>query len=456
LGGETRSTIICSTLDRASQNIKNCLLTLRKWDSVETESGYAVFQFRNFRLVEIKEPLIYQDGLDKKLAGLGFPSNLLIFASKHRSKDGRAILTVHSTGNVTEAKYGGLSNKLASPAPQAVRSLLRSLKLLSENEDYEVTLESTHHGPTELETPSVFLEIGSNEPQWLDEVAGRIVGNAILLLKNEDAPVAVGFGGTHYAPRQTALIFETGITFGHIFPTHALDALSEEMIQKAFLISGADFAYVDRKSMKAEQRDKLEEIIGRIGYEVLKESDIRDMDGIPWQFCMQLRNKVREVCPSGKPKLTNGIKCYLSSCQNCCPRVKIAKINPSLLAEAEKIDRNRLEKFLLDHNIAYIEYDDGRFAHVIIGVDDNCARLVAQELTTECVEIIRKHFEATLKNGILEIIEKKFSPKLAGSLGITEGPLFGKLVSGDCVTINGKTINPEMVYEITKRVIKLN
>jgi D-aminoacyl-tRNA deacylase len=456
LGGETRSTIICSTLDRASQNIKNCLLTLRKWEPVETESGYTVFRFRNFRLVELKEPLIHQDGLDKKLAGFCFPSDLFIFASKHRSKDGRAILTVHSTGNVNEAKFGGLSNRLAASAPQAVRSLLKSLKLLSENEEYEVTLECTHHGPTELETPSVFLEIGSNEVQWMDEVAGRIVANAILLLKNEDAPVAVGFGGTHYAPRQTALILETGITFGHIFPTHALDTLSEEMIHKSFLISGADFAYIDRKSMKAEQRDKLEEIIARIGYEVLKESDIRDMDGIPWQFCMQLRNKVREVCPSGRPKLTNGIKCYLSSCQNCCPRVKIARINPSILEEAEKIDRKRLEKFLLDHDIAYIEYDDGRFAHVIIGVDDNCARLVAQELTSDCIEIIKKHFEATLKNGTLEIIEKKFSPKLAGSFGIIEGPLFGKLAAGDCVTVNGKTINPEMVYEITKRVIKLN
>ena len=455
MGGVTKSTIICSTIDRASQNIKNCLLTLRKWEPVETDSEYNVFQFKNFRLVEIKEPLIYQDGLDKKLAGLGFSSDLLIFGSKHRSKDGRAILTVHSTGNVTEARYGGLSNKLAASAPQAMRSLLRSLKLLSENEDYEVTLECTHHGPSELETPSVFIEIGSNEAQWLDEVAGRIAANAILLLRNEEAPIAIGFGGTHYAPRQTALILETGITFGHIFPTHSLDALSEEMINKAFLISGADFAYIDRKSMKADQRDKLEEMIGRMGYEVLKESDIRDMDGIPWQFCMQLRNKVREVCPSGRPKITNAIKCYLSSCQNCCPKVKIARINPSLLAEAEKIDRNRLEKFLLDHNIAYIEYDDGRFAHVIIGVDDNCARLVAEELTTECIEIIKKHFEATLNNGTLEIIEKKFSPELAGSLGITEGPLFGKLAAGDCVTVNGKTINPEMVYEITKRAIKL-
>jgi len=36
--------------------------------------------------------------------------------------------------------------------------------------------------------------------------------------------------------------------------------------------------------MKAQQRERLGAMIERTGYEVLKESDIRDMDGVPWQF----------------------------------------------------------------------------------------------------------------------------------------------------------------------------
>jgi D-aminoacyl-tRNA deacylase len=66
----------------------------------------------------------------------------------------------------------------------------------------------------------------------------------------------VGFGGTHYAPRQTALILSTDITFGHIFPTHALHDIDESMVKQAFARSGADFAYIDRKSMKGEERAK--------------------------------------------------------------------------------------------------------------------------------------------------------------------------------------------------------
>ncbi len=453
---ESKVTIVCSTPDRASQNIKNSLLDLRKWQPISCDSA-SVFEYKDFRLVEISESLIYQDGLDKKLTARGFPAKLMLFASKHSSKDGRSILTVHSTGNVNEAKFGGSERKLAAAAPQAVRSLLRSLKILAENEEYEVTLECTHHGPSDLDVPSVFIEIGSTEAQWADEVAGRMVANAILLLKDEDSPVAVGFGGTHYAPRQTALILSTDVTFGHIFPSHALDGLDEFMVRQAFVKSRADFAYFDRKSMKGEQREKLQRMVQNTGFEVLKESDIRDMDGIPWEFCQALRKRVKEICPMGKPMITSGIKCEISSCSSCiCPKVKIARINPALLSEAEKLDRHRLKEFLSKHNIAYIEYEDGRFAHVIIGLDDSCARLAAQELTNECVEILKKYYDVSLDKGTLQIAEKKFSPKRAKSLGIDEGPLYGRLARGESVIIDGKTINPEMVYEINKRAIKLS
>ncbi len=450
--GEPKVTIVCSTQDKASQNIKNSLLALRKW-----ESSGQVYEYRDFRIFEINESLIHQDHIDKKLIELGFPAKLIIFASKHRSKDERAILTVHSTGNVGEAKFGGIEKKLASSAPQALRSLLRSLKTLAENEDYEVTLECTHHGPSDLDIPSVFIEIGSSETQWVDETPGRIVANAILLLKDEDSPVAIGFGGTHYAPRQTELVLSTDITFGHIFPSHAIDELDEGMIRQAFVKSKGDFAYIDRKSMKSEQREKLRSMIENTGYEVLKESDIKDMSGIPWEFCQQLRKRAKEICPSGKPMITDGIKCEILSCPGClCPKVKIARISPTLLSEAEKLDRKRLKEFLSKHNIAYIEYEDGRFAHAIIGLNDHCARLTAEELRDECVEILKKRYEVSVDKGMLSITEKKFSPERAKALGIREGPLYGKLAQGKTIVIDGKTINPEMVYEINKKVIKLN
>jgi D-aminoacyl-tRNA deacylase len=92
----------------------------------------------------------------------------------------------------------------------------------------------------------------------------------------------------------------------------------------------------------------------------------------------------------------------------------------------------------------------------LIGLDDSCARLAAQELNNECIEIIKKNYDVSLDKGTLQISEQKFSPELAKSLGIEDEQLYGLLARGESVIINGKTINPEMVYETIKTVIKLN
>ena len=87
MSGETKITVVCSTQDRASQNIKNNLLALKKWEPAGSGPGYSVFEFKGYRIVEIEEPLISQDGLNKKLTERGLLASLIIFASKHRSKD---------------------------------------------------------------------------------------------------------------------------------------------------------------------------------------------------------------------------------------------------------------------------------------------------------------------------------------------------------------------------------
>lgn len=349
--------------------------------------------------------------------------------------------------------------ELASAAPQAMRSIYMDLRTLSKNEDFEVSIESTHHGPTNLKTPSLFVEIGSSEREWVDPLAGRIVANAILLLGSDDMPVAIGFGGNHYAPRQARLMEDTEITFGHIFPTYKLDELDEGIIRQAFERSCADFAYLDRKSMSAKQRNRLISIIDGLGYEVLRERDIREMDGVPWELCKELRRKMNDICPSGRAHVTEGIKCeFKNACQGCtCPKVKVTKISPELLQEAEKLDRSRLEEFLAAHSIAYLEHKNGKFSHVLIGIDDDCARLVADELTNECINILKEHYDIRYDRdeGMLYLITEKFNPELARKLGITSGLMFGALARGETVTVDRRTISPEMVYETNQRSIKV-
>jgi len=280
-------TIICSAPDLASQNIKKHLLSLREWKPLELpeNSGFSAARKSSdgkFRLVEIEEIHVFQDRLDKKLETAGLPASLIIFASKHRGKEEVNSLTVHCTGNPSEeARLGGRPKELAVSSPPAMKSILKEMKRLAEEKGlkYDVTLEVTHHGPTELSVPSIYAEIGSTEKQWEDLEAGEVAAKAILAVSLEEVPVALGFGGGHYAMRQTGLLLETDISFGHNFPKYQLDFVDEALIRQAVEKSNADFAYFDRKSMKSEDRNRISAILEKLGLKVLKESEIREKYG---------------------------------------------------------------------------------------------------------------------------------------------------------------------------------
>ncbi|AKB28474.1 D-tyrosyl-tRNA(Tyr) deacylase [Methanosarcina siciliae C2J] len=283
----SKITIICSAPDLASQNIKTHLLELREWKDLKLppESGFSAARESadgKFRLVDIEEIHVFQDGLDKKLEAVGLPAKLIIFASKHRSKEEVKSLTVHCTGNPSnEARLGGHPRELAVSSPPAMKSILGEMKRLAEAKglDYDVTLEVTHHGPTELTVPSLYAEIGSTEGQWEEPVPGEIVARAILAVSLEKVPTAVGFGGGHYAMRQTGLLLETAVSFGHNFPKYQLEFVDEALIRQAVEKSNAEFAYFDRKSMKSADRKRISEILEGLGLKVLKESEIRGKYG---------------------------------------------------------------------------------------------------------------------------------------------------------------------------------
>jgi len=457
--------IICSRQDPASQNIKNNLLKIKEWKPLDFKCSDVlnVYEYNNFRLVEIDSMHIYQDGLDIRLAECGFDSHIMIFASKHRSNDGRHILTVHYTGNTKEAKFGGHPMELAVAAPKVMRMVFNNLKILTNNEKFEVSIESTHHGPSDLSIPSLFVEIGSSQTEWVNSTAGRIVADAILIScrfpDNEDIPIAVGFGGNHYATRQNKLIEETTIAFGHIFPSYKLDELNDQIIKQAFECSNADFAYFDRKSMSAKQRERLYRIIEELGYEILRETDIREMDRIPWQIYKQFKKKVNEITPSGRMRITNHIKDEIKNYHHTRKylTINLAAISHELLREAEKFDRNRIEAFLKGKKIVYVEHNDGRLLNIIVGIDKKYADLVMKKLMNECINILKEHYDIRYvkDEGVLYLTGRKFSPDLAKKLGITSGPQFGALTRGETVTIDKKVISPEMVYVITERVIRV-
>jgi D-aminoacyl-tRNA deacylase len=264
--------IVCSKEDTASQNIKSHLIELLNPDKKELKEC-TFYEAGNVGIAEIKKRLIYTDYLDLKLKReIEFEE--MLFASRHSSKDCRKIFSVHVSGNVATASYGGKPYSLAKPSPIRIKNYVLALKeKLVRNPEFQFTLEVTHHGPSEISTPSAFYEIGSTEEEWKDEEAGRIVAESLIeAIKDERAHwnIGVGVGGTHYAPRQTELMLETTFTFGHSFAKYTFKDLNKEILIKAVELSNASYVVMDEKSTTSKIKSLLLAVVEEIGVELLK------------------------------------------------------------------------------------------------------------------------------------------------------------------------------------------
>jgi D-aminoacyl-tRNA deacylase len=124
---------------------------------------------------------------------------------------------------------------------------------------FEVSLEATHHSPTQFRTPMFFAEVGSTETQWRDEsVCGYLV-RAIMegIREDERVPTAIGFGGGHYCPKFSVL--EQEIAFGHMAAKYAIDLLTPELVGQMVdkTLDGVEGAVLDR-GLKGHQKKRVE------------------------------------------------------------------------------------------------------------------------------------------------------------------------------------------------------
>jgi len=269
--------VICSKKDIASQNIKSHLIEILNPEKRKLKE-YEFYDAGHTGIVEIEERLIYADNIDAKLRKeIDFDE--IIFASRHSSKDGRKILTTHVSGNVERADYGGIPYSLAKPSPIRMKNYVLALKeKMDRLPEFSFTMEVTHHGPSEITTPSAFYEIGSTEKEWKDEEAGRVVAEAIVESiedNRRDWKIAVGVGGTHYAPRQTEIMLGTSFTFGHNFAKYTFDGLTKDFLKKAVEISDAEFIVIDEKSTTSKIKKLVSEVADELEISMLKSKTVK-------------------------------------------------------------------------------------------------------------------------------------------------------------------------------------
>jgi D-aminoacyl-tRNA deacylase len=268
-------------LDIASVNIRNQLIRrfgFQKKADGQDFDGNPIYESGEISLVSSKRELVDSDHLEKFLK-----TDLFIFASRHRSTAGKPSLLVHCTGNWTaEAELGGTPYELAVAPASAMREALFELtsqKTKKNLNEYEVTLECTHHGPTSMSTPLLFVELGSSETYWRDETAGEAVANTVFKVAKgvERRKAAVGIGGPHYAPNFTRAIYSSAeMAIGHIIPNYVLNNFRRGMMRKAIerTLEKVELVLLDWKGLRSEQRDFIRPMIEELNIESVKTHEL--------------------------------------------------------------------------------------------------------------------------------------------------------------------------------------
>ena len=201
---------------------------MAKFLSQEMTQDGEIYRGKYYDLLIIQTPAISADWLEEKYNYDGF-----IFLSKHAAESGVLALTCHSTGNFSEAKFGGNDRQIAIPHPYIQKEYLQTLwKNKSQFSDFQITIEATHHGPTALTKPTIFIEIGTTEKQWTDVSLCNSVAVLVhdVMTKNIiPTPMAICFGGTHYPEKFTNELLKGTFALGTVVPKYALDNIDKNL-----------------------------------------------------------------------------------------------------------------------------------------------------------------------------------------------------------------------------------
>ncbi len=248
--------------DIASTNQAVRLRELDAWTKGPLFEDLMTFSLQHLRMVYLPNGLLFEDHLDRRwFTSTGERVTEVIFPSRHAAASGQASLTLHPIGvpHLDEGSvgpYGGFGGSAPPPSTRLApwwRLLLERATDHADVEGFDLSLEVTHHGPY-LETPCLFIEVGSTEATWGHTGAANLLAEIIrdgLLNQTLNIPwnedehagqlVLITLGGGHYAPRANALASIEGVWLGHMLATYALP----------FTRDGEDVGGAWKQSMKA-------------------------------------------------------------------------------------------------------------------------------------------------------------------------------------------------------------
>lgn len=260
--------IIASREDEASMSIAGALL--EKFSFSESVRGEDLLEYKNYLFTYIDKKHLYLDNFCADYVKLKDEIQDVIFLSRHSSKADIKSLTVHPTGNFSEAKLGGTEKMLSLSDPGKMSSTLRLMNEHYSGKVFSVTYEATHHGPL-LNIPNFFIEIGTTREQWEDpEALDTVISSLIEERNGHSRDAFVGAGGGHYMPKITKHSIENGIDMGHMISKHALENIDDGLIRQSVQKTPDCRGFImDRKGVKSDAKQKLRNYADANGLEIV-------------------------------------------------------------------------------------------------------------------------------------------------------------------------------------------
>ncbi len=267
--------LVGSETDKASKTMISDLL--KRGFELKNESFYEYDDYPEIKLFVSNKNSLYFEDLEDYCPN----SRAYIFLSKHSSKNQIPSLTCHFTGNFEDNPFGGREKELGIAFPSLQKLYLTNLlKYKNELERFDIVMESTHHGPTSIKKPVVFVELGSNESQWTNQYAASIINDSILktifqLNRNKLNPckkIAIGIGGNHYASKFNKMLFESDdVCFGSIISKYYLKSLDRTMVSQMIekSVEKITHAIIDNKGLGPE-KSKILKLLDEFELQIIK------------------------------------------------------------------------------------------------------------------------------------------------------------------------------------------
>ena len=266
--------IISSSKDTAGINIRNNLIELFDFEKLNEQfDGNDVFELnsddKQIKLYLTNSDLIFSENIDKKI-----DADVLIFASKHRSKNNTPSFAVHAIGNWDKAELGGKAKSLCQSSAALWKNLFielnKNFSMYQKEKNFEITMEATHHGPY-VEKPAIFVEIGSTENEWGNKENGEIIAKTIMdgiSNENKNYKIAVGIGGPHYCNNFNKIILKTDFAFSHVCPKFMLGKLDGDLIEQLIKKSTEKVAFflLDWKGL-GKEKQRIVELLKKMNLE---------------------------------------------------------------------------------------------------------------------------------------------------------------------------------------------